>query len=94
MTASGSGSQSQFRRFSALTLRRTVEQVTDVWFPPNEQLLEKIRKGLQFGSYDNDIDRLVSDISGDLSLFAYCLRELGEMTKESGTDPQPASPLT
>ena len=60
-------------------LERAFKHVSDYWFPVNTPLLKKIQNGLKEGTYDEDVDQLVSDIKGDFSLFTYCLRELSHM---------------
>lgn len=57
-------------------VQRAVEYVEDRWFPVNQDLLKRIRKGFEDGRYELDIDFLIDDLKGDLSLFAFCMREL------------------
>ncbi len=71
-----------------------MEHVSGCWFPPNEKLLLKIQSGLRTGVYDDNIEALALEISHDLSLFAYCLRELSEMAREAGEEAAPVGPLT
>ncbi len=63
-------------------VQRAVEYVEDRWFPVNQKLLDSVRKGFREGRYDLDIDFLVDDLKGDLSLFAYCIKELAAFHRQ------------
>lgn len=67
-------------------VQRAIEYVEDRWFPVNQKLLDSVRKGFREGRYDLDIDFLVDDLKGDLSLFAYCIRELASFHRQENAD--------
>ncbi|MCO6431861.1 MAG: HDOD domain-containing protein [Deltaproteobacteria bacterium] len=63
-------------------LQRAHQHVSALWFPPNPQLLSRIKDGLQSGAYDLDISFLFSELRTDFALFTFCLRELARSLKE------------
>ncbi len=63
-------------------LQRAKEHVSRYWFPFNEQLVSKIKKGLGTGVYDLSLDFLIADLKTDASLFSYCLKEISNMLSE------------
>lgn len=75
------------KSFSEKRLERATRHVVDLWFPPNPEVLKRIKTGLEDGSYELDISFLISEIKSDFSIFVYCLRQLGTMLKEQGLKP-------
>ena len=87
--ATGAGGALRERR-----LREAVQHVSHYWFPVNQQLLRRVKTGLGDGSYDLDIDFLISEIKTDFSLFAYCVREVALRAKKEGlSSPEDLSPV-
>ncbi|MCO6432167.1 MAG: HDOD domain-containing protein [Deltaproteobacteria bacterium] len=72
-------------------LQKACEYVSDLWFPVNPELLAKIKLGLHGGVYDLDPESLVRTVSGDFSLFMYCLRELLHTLQREGAKLPPLS---
>ena len=64
---------------TAVGLRRAVQHVSNLWFPVNPDLLLRVRKSLNEGRYDLDVDFLIEDLRPDLALFTHCIRSLSEM---------------
>lgn len=74
-------------------LELACRHVSDAWFPLNPETLAKIRKGIDSGLYEHDIDELVSEIRSDYSLYIYCLKELAKkIDVEGGLSPRGRSP--
>ncbi len=74
-------------------LQKASQYVNDLWFPVNSELLAKIKLGIRGGIYELDPESLVHSISGDFSLFMYCLRELMRMIKEDDINLPLANPV-
>ncbi len=62
---------------------QTLDHVEKMWFPPDIELLAKIRRGLEEGRYDLDLDFLIEDIRSDFSILTYCLKELAGIIGEN-----------
>lgn len=73
----------------AKRIDKACDHVNDFWFPVNSELLAKIKLGVKGGVYDLDCETLVSSITGDFSLFMYCLRELIRMLNQEGVQTPP-----
>lgn len=67
-------------------IQRAANRVTDYWIPFNPQVMRKVICGLEYGAYDDRLDQLIRDISGDLSLFSFCTLKLIELMKERGDE--------
>lgn len=67
-------------------LAKATKHVADLWFPVNEGLFNQIKSSVRTGKFDQDLESLIKDVSGDYSLFFYCLRELARMLKEEDPD--------
>jgi hypothetical protein len=80
-------------RVTQKRLAKASQYVNDLWFPVNSELLAKIKLGIRGGIYDLDPESLVNSISGDFSLFMYCLRELISMLKEEDVNIPLANPV-
>jgi len=65
-------------------------KANDSWMPVNPRLLKEIRAGLAQGTYERNLELLVSDLKSDLSLFTYCVKRLSEMVKPG--EKEPSSP--
>lgn len=80
--------------FEERRLERAYRYVNDYWFPPNPELLSKIRAGLKHGQYDFDLKPLVAQIKTDFSIFTYCVRELLHMVRaEQAELPHYSNPI-
>ena len=76
-------------------LRRAREHVSKRWFPVNRGLLAKIRKGLDEGVYDLDVDFLITEIKTDFGLFTQCLATLTGMLRRERHDlPEQLNPVS
>jgi len=60
-------------------LEKAYDRSSDYWLPGNPDLIKRLRKGLQDGSYDLGIDFLISEIKTDFALFTYCVKELSKL---------------
>ena len=75
-------------------LERAAQYVSDYWIPVNPDLLQKILTGMEQGSYDTDLPRLLSDIKSDISLFTFCMRQLVQMLRDEGRlEKGPVNPM-
>ncbi len=74
------------RGFSSTPLAKATKHVSDLWFPVNEGLLQQIKRSLAVGVFDNDLHALIKEVSGDYSLFFFCLRELVHLLQEEEPD--------
>ena len=74
-------------------LEKASRYVNDLWFPVNSELLGKIKLGIRGGIYELDTESLVNSISGDFSLFMYCVRELVGMLKREDVSIPMANPI-
>lgn len=71
-----------------------LKRVYEAWFPPNPDLLNRIRQGLDEGSYDLDVDFLISELKTDFALLSYCIRELVRLYKADNEPlPRNSSPI-
>jgi hypothetical protein len=75
---------SREKAYSERRLARAADYVTDRWFPVNPDLFAQIKKDLAAGRYDSDLEGLLDEVRHDFALFAYCLRELAAMLRQSG----------
>lgn len=66
-------------------LERACEHVSKMWFPPDPELLRRIRSGLTSGAYDLDIDFLIDEIRDDFALFTFSLKGLTVILADEGT---------
>ncbi len=62
--------------------------VSDAWFPIDPALLARIQNNLYAGKYDNNRDRLITDLKQDTALYLFCLRRLAEL---ASMDPDASS---
>ncbi|RIL08071.1 MAG: hypothetical protein DCC75_09510 [Proteobacteria bacterium] len=86
--------QGQSANFSEKRLERACQHVSDLWFPPNPDLVSKLRSGLDSGKYEDDIDSLLLEVRGDFSLYVYCLKEVIALLKKEGVSvPEQATPF-
>ena len=75
-------------------LQQAAQHVSQLWFPINDELFAKIKKGLDDGIYDLDVDFLLTELRTDFSLFTYCLKELCKMAEAEGAVyPKHATPM-
>ncbi len=75
-------------------LERARQHVSDLWFPVNTKLLERIRVNLSKNHYDSDIVSLVHEIKSDFSLFTFCLKKLAQILASEGVSaPRVANPI-
>ena len=74
-------------------LSRAISHVNTYWMPVNVSLYNKIRHGLQDGTYDLGIEFLLEDLKKDLSLLMYCFRELSIMLQNEGIPIRLEDPL-
>ncbi|MCB0360447.1 MAG: hypothetical protein KDD44_12450, partial [Bdellovibrionales bacterium] len=65
----------------ARLLDRAVEHVSNGWFPPQQDVLEKIRTRFEAGDYQEDRQELTRDLKEDFALYMYCLKALTEMVE-------------
>lgn len=71
------------------SLQEALGYVSSAWFPVNVQVLEQIRAKLAGGEYGHDHNLLLQDLRGDLALFTYCIRSLGERVGTADRDKHP-----
>lgn len=75
-------------------LVRATRFVNDYWIPCNPVTLKRIQNGLAQGTYNDAVDLLVKDITSDVALFTFCLRELlGLMKERHVIQTQPLNPI-
>lgn len=75
-------------------LLRASQYVQKQWLPVNQDLLRKIRSGLDDGVYELDLTFLIDDLKLDYGIFLSCLKELALMLKgEMGTVPELEDPV-
>ena len=78
--------------FSERRLERACNYVSDMWFPANPKLVARLKDSLSSETAP-ELDTLLSDISGDFSLFLFCLKELLSMLRQEGVSvPEHMSP--
>ncbi|RME62095.1 MAG: HDOD domain-containing protein [Candidatus Dadabacteria bacterium] len=71
-------------------LVQACERIAANWLPVNQELLTQIQKGLKEGAYDLSPEFLIEEITSDIGLFTYCLREISRiknLDNESRLDP-------
>lgn len=88
--------QEREKGFQERRIARAVRHVGDNWMPVNPVVLLAVQEALDTDRYEQEIELLVSDLKQDVSLFAYCLRELCLKLKEDGViipDPKSISEL-
>ena len=62
--------------------RGMAEALTHVgkgWFPANSAVLNLVRGRMRDGSYEGQVSLLFSDLKKDLSLFTFCLKQVGKV---------------
>ncbi len=75
-------------------LERAREHVSKMWFPPDPELLRRVRSGLASGAYDLDIDFLIDEIRDDFALFTFSLKGLTVVLADEGVEaPHGLSPI-
>lgn len=67
---------------SARRLERACRYVSDLWFPVNEALLERVQRDLDAGRYDENLPQLSRDLRADPALFTWCLKELMRVLRD------------
>ncbi|MCB0360897.1 MAG: HDOD domain-containing protein, partial [Bdellovibrionales bacterium] len=73
---------------------RAWDLVQERWIPPNPVVLESIVEGIEKDRYRDNVDLLIEDLSRDLALFTFCLRELVVVLHERGRPlPPPTDPI-
>lgn len=65
-------------------LERAAQRANDHWLPANPNITNRIRTGLQSGTYEANFEALLTEIKSDLSIFLYCIKECLILAKESG----------
>lgn len=69
------------------SLNKAVVHVNTGWLPVQSPVLEKVRDGLKLGIYASRRELLLHDIKQDLSLYMFCLRELGSnLSRQKGAE--------
>lgn len=76
----------ELKLLSPRRLERAKDYVSDLWFPVNKPLLQKLRGQVTQGKFDNDLNSLISEVKGDLSLFTFFLRKLVSLLNDEGVE--------
>ncbi len=65
-------------------LQRACEHVNRMWLPINPAVYQSIQRGLAEGRYQLSLEFLLQDLTQDISLYLYCLRELSAHITDRG----------
>lgn len=72
-------------------LESACANVCNAWIPVNPVSYQKISSGLSSGRYDKRLDLFIDDLKSDVSLFAYCVKQLKTIVAHDGTPVKLAS---
>lgn len=63
-------------------IERAFRHVSSGWLPVQKDVLNRVRKQLDDGAYDQSGSKLSEDLKEDFALYMYCLRELSNLVED------------